>query len=114
MDWLKVYYEMYKNAERVLYKQFGIDKSLESCNIGDINEHYWYINDENNLCYADSKEEFESGDYYCLDNGCDDEVNGVYEFGDYIGIKVGCGEHRDSKFEMFRADRKVAQEDIEE
>lgn len=114
MDLLKVHFASRELAEREIYKYFSIDKIPHETNIGNINDYYWYINDDNYLCYAQTIEEFNSEDYYCLDDGCDDEVIRTYENDGYVGIQVGCGEHRDARFEIFRADKKINIEDLDE
>jgi hypothetical protein len=106
MDKLEQIYENYKKSKNDLAKYFGLEKIPALCDIGDINESYWFVDNQSCLNFAEEKEDFETGHYYCLDS-CNDEICGRYEAGRYVALQVGCGEHYNGRFEIFRKDREI-------
>ena len=107
MDELEQLYENYLTAQNNLVKYFGLEKMLSLCNIGKINESYWFVDNQYCLNYAEEKDGFTTGECHRLDDGWDEKVCNIYKMGEYVALQVGCGEHYDGKFEIFRKDREI-------
>lgn len=107
IDNLQELYNKYRESEENLAKYFGLEQIPRLCNVGEINDDYWFIDEFGCLNFSETIEGFETGNCYCLDGGCDQDICGRYEKGNYIALVVGCGEHYDGKFEIFRKDREI-------
>lgn len=109
---LEELFKDYMNNELDIYEYFRTGDMFD-INIGSINDDYWFLNDDT-LYWCKTKEGFKTGDYYCTEDTCDERVYGSWIKDNYIGIRIGCGEHYDGKFEIFKLENKLTEEEFED
>lgn len=114
MDKLKQLYENYKTTENNIVNYFGLEEMPPLCDMGEISKFYWFVDNQSCLNFAKEKEMFETGEYYCLDGGCDEEVCGRYEMDGYVALILGVGEHHNGRFEIFMKDKEIEMPDYME
>lgn len=99
------------NQKCKILSYFGIDDNIIDNNNLHINvaigDEWWGIKD-NQLYFAEEKEDLLNGDGYCFGDGPDEEVFYKTRRDGIVALILGCGEHQIAELWFLREDRDLS------
>ena len=116
LSMLEILLNDYNKYECAIYNYFNIQDGYRNYRVvlSEIQNYYWYIDEDKSLNYAETKEEIQKDGGYSLDGyDCDEAVQACFEKDNYVAVIIGCCEHKAGELWIMRKDRCVEFEEDE-